>query len=63
MGIPVIQSQKDAEKINQILLQHNMLLILKPHPAQDLSNLTEIELSNFRIIYNDDLSEKDVLLY
>ena len=63
MGIPVIQSREEAETLNALLRQNNILLILKPHPSQDLSNLKEIELSNFRIIYNDDLAEKGVLLY
>lgn len=63
LGIPVIQTREEAEEINAFLKERNMLLVLKPHPAQNLSTLRDIELSNFRIIYNDYLQERNVLLY
>ena len=63
MGIPVIQTPEEAAELNELLREKNILLVLKPHPSQDLSNLIDVELSNFRIVYNAELEEKDVQLY
>lgn len=63
LGIPALRSSDEAVRLNELLKKQNTLLILKPHPAQDLSQLRKIELSNFRILYNSDLERKGVLLY
>ena len=39
-----------------------MLLIIKPHPVQDLSYLRKIDLRNIRTIYNPDLAKAGIQL-
>lgn len=62
-GIPAIDTKEEMEKVNEYLKANNCLLILKPHPVQDLSVMKETSLSNFFIISDNDLKEKDVQLY
>ena len=63
LGIPCLYSEEDCIKVNEELKKQNMLLVLKPHPAQDVSLIKSIDLSNFIIIYDKDLKEKGVQLY
>lgn len=62
-GIPAIDTVEEMKKINFFLKANNCLLILKPHPVQDLSAMNEVGLSNFFIISDNDLKQKDVQLY
>lgn len=62
-GIPAIETAEDMQKINTYLRALNCLVVLKPHPAQDLSAITEKGLSNFFIINDNALKEKGVQLY
>ena len=62
-GIPAIDTVEEMKKVNFFLKSNNCLLILKPHPVQDLSAMKEINLSNFFIISDNDLKEKGVQLY
>lgn len=62
-GIPAIDTAEEMKKINFFLKSNNCLLILKPHPVQDLSAMKDINLSNFFIISDNDLKEKGVQLY
>ncbi|MBQ8209903.1 MAG: CDP-glycerol glycerophosphotransferase family protein [Clostridia bacterium] len=62
-GIPAIETAEDMQKVNTYLKALNCLVVLKPHPAQDLSAITEKGLSNFFIINDASLKEKDVQLY
>ena len=62
-GIPAIDTVGEMKKVNFFLKSNNCLLILKPHPVQDLSAMKEINLSNFFVISDNDLKEKGVQLY
>lgn len=62
-GIPAIDTVHEMQKVNFFLKANNCLLILKPHPVQDLSAMKDINLSNFFIISDNDLKEKGVQLY
>lgn len=62
-GIPAIETAEDMLKVNTYLKALNCLVVLKPHPAQDVSAITEKGLSNFFIINDNTLKEKDVQLY
>ena len=62
-GIPAIDTAEEMQKVNFFLKANNCLLILKPHPVQDLSAMKDINLSNFFIISDNDLKEKGVQLY
>lgn len=62
-GIPAIDTKEEMEKVNEYLKANNCLLVLKPHPVQDLSVMKETSLSNFFIISDNDLKEKGIQLY
>lgn len=60
--IPLL-GEKDLIELNKMLKEKNVLLMLKFHPAQDLKNLKNIELSNILLWKNEDLENNDVNLY
>lgn len=62
-GIPCMETEEDLRRVNEYCKTVNALLILKPHPMQDLSLLSEIELSHFILLRDEDLQEKNVQLY
>ena len=62
-GIPAIETAEEMEKVNEYLKANNCLLVLKPHPVQDMSAVSEKGLSNFFIINDNALKEKGVQLY
>ncbi len=62
-GIPTLNTTDDFKTVNNFLQKNNCLLILKPHPVQDMSVTENVELSNFRIINDSDLRNNDVQLY
>ena len=49
--------------VNEYLKPVNCLIVLKPHPVQDMSVVSEKGLSNFFIINDSALKEKGVQLY
>lgn len=50
LGIPVVSSVKELEKLNRYLCENRCLLIIKIHPMQDLSAVKIKELSNIVIL-------------
>lgn len=63
LGIPVLEKVEDLKAVNQRLQEQQVLLILKPHPVQDMSLLKAETLSNFLILDNQEMDEKNVKLY
>lgn len=61
--IPLLDTQEDWEEINQKLKLLNILLVVKPHPAQKVEYIKKINLSNIAFIMNEDLVEKNIDLY
>lgn len=49
--------------INSILKQHNALMIIKHHPAQDLNRVVFKNYTNILMFSNDDFLSKNVNLY
>ena len=60
LGIPILYSEEDVRKLNDFLVEKNVLIIYKPHPAQDLSILKDMHASNLRFLYNSQLAENDI---
>lgn len=60
---PCLYTKEDCIKLNSALKENNILLILKPHPAQKLTAIKELNLSNFVTLYNEELEEKSIQLY
>lgn len=52
ISMPILYNKKIAEKVNSFAREKNTLIIVKPHPSQDVSKLTEYKLSN--LIFIDD---------
>lgn len=63
IDIPIIKNDKDWQSLNTSLLKHKILLIIKPHPAQDLKHFKVATKSNLKIVTNEDLSKKSIELY
>lgn len=62
LGLPVFQSEEDAIKLNTVLAANKLLLIIKPHPASDMSVIKEMRLSNVMFLYNSDLAAANIQL-
>ena len=60
LGIPILYSVGDVRQLNDKLSKNNILVIIKPHPAQDVSVLKNLNSSNIRLLYNDDLERFNV---
>lgn len=60
--VPLFEND-DLEKLNTDLKNKNMLLILKFHPAQDLSLLNASSLTNIYLWKNEELVERNLDLY
>lgn len=63
LGIPLISNIDEYKKINSILKSQNNLLIIKLHPAQDISSLKINDLSNIKVFTSDKFTSLDVDLY
>lgn len=62
LGIPIFYSAKSLETFNAFLEKNNVLMILKPHPAQDMDVIIDLKLSNIRILVNSQMEKADVQL-
>lgn len=63
LGLPCLYAKEDCEEVNRVLKEKNILLVLKPHPAQDLSFIKDFQLDHFRVLYDTDVAEKGIQLY
>lgn len=59
-GIPLVYDDNSINKLNKFLNDNNCLLIIKPHPAQDLSGLISLNSSNIKVIYSQDLLKQKI---
>lgn len=60
LGIPILYSEEDVKSANAYLAKSNMLIIVKPHPAQDLDRLKGFECSNIRLLDNDTMQSHGI---
>lgn len=63
LGMPLLQTRKDVGRLNDILVQENCLLVIKPHPSQDLRMMRLVEASHVAFIDDELLRKKGVSLY
>ena len=63
MGIPLIYDEEQLEAVNEKLISNNMLLIIKVHPAQDMSVIKVAQKSNVRLICDKDINAFGYSLY
>lgn len=62
-GVPLLEEEEQFEKLNERLRGNNTLLIIKLHPVQDTSNLSENPKSNIMFLSDRKLSEKGTAVY
>lgn len=63
VSFPIIYTTEIAENLNEFAKQKKVLLIIKPHPAQDISKISEMHLSNLEFINNEFLRKKSISNY
>lgn len=51
--IPVIHDEALARRVNEVAARYDILLVVKPHPVQDLSLIQTLELDHIKLIYDD----------
>ncbi len=51
--LPIIHDEKAAKTINEIAAKYGILLVVKPHPAQDLSRISFSNLDHLKLLYDD----------
>ena len=49
-ALPIIHDAQKAKQLNEIASRHGVLLVVKPHFAQDISYITNCDLSNIKFI-------------
>lgn len=59
ISIPIIYNKENARLINEEAKKNNILIVIKPHFAQDLSNIDIVNLSN--ILFIDDTFLKSII--
>lgn len=61
--LPIIHNEEIAKRINSILQENNILIVLKPHFAQDLTYIKKMELSNILFIDDSFFVQKNISSY
>lgn len=61
--IPLIQDEAFAQKLNEVAAKYDVLLVVKPHPAQDVSKIREMQLSHLRYITDEFFVEHNTSTY
>lgn len=59
-GLPIVGTFEELGVLNNILAKNNVGLVVKLHPFQDKSKVSEINMTNIVMINNDILVEKDI---
>ena len=63
LGIPIVKKESDWERINTYLLDRNIKLLLRPHPAQDMSVLQIKDCTNIIILDDNCIKRMETTLY
>lgn len=59
-GFPIVETMEQLEKVNLLLKENRIVLLIKLHPFQDKSVISKVDLSNIIMIDNDKLFEQDI---
>ncbi len=63
LGIPAIKTEKELKKLDTVLGENKVKLLLRPHPAQDLSFFNVSEMKNILIANDEYLKSINTNLY
>lgn len=61
--LPIIHDEQQAILVNRVLVEHNILIILKPHFAQDVKFIKDLKLSNILFIDDTFFEENKITSY
>lgn len=63
LSFPIVDDKTKITELNSLLSLDNSILLIKPHPMQDLVESDLDQYSNVRIVQQQGLDEKKVTLY
>ena len=63
VSMPILYDTKIAGEVNACAAKNKVLLIVKPHFAQDVTKIKSMQLSHLKFIDNDFLNEKSISNY
>lgn len=63
ISMPILYTEAEAQKLNACAKENNTLVVVKVHPAQDLSKIEEFNLSNVLFINNKFFNDKEYTNY
>lgn len=63
IAFPILYNESIAVRINNFAAEKKVLLVIKPHPAQDMRNIKSLNLSNIIFIDNTFLYENGIENY
>ncbi len=52
-ALPVIHDEETATKINESAAKYGVLVVVKPHPVQDVSLIKALDLDHLKLIYDE----------
>ena len=63
LNFPLVNTIKRMQQLNELLKKSNTVLVIKPHPMQDLNQDDLIKYSHIKVIVEDELRKHGILLY
>lgn len=63
IAMPILYNEEIAQKVNEAAQKAGVLVVVKPHFAQDVSRITTLNLSNLVFINDGFLSEHSIINY
>ena len=63
LGVPLLESEQSFGRINNSLKENGIVLIIKLHPAEDVSQMMLKNYSNILFISNKELAENNITVY
>lgn len=63
LGVPLLEKAQDFEVVDQCLIDNNVVIIIKLHPAEDTSGMKRLSNSNIMFISDKDLEEVGLTAY
>lgn len=63
ISFPIIRNAEDAEKLNDFCRNRNVLIVVKPHPNQDMTLINSLQLSNLLFIEDSFFQQHRITLY
>lgn len=62
-SLPLIHDEKNAQALNDVAHANNVLIIIKPHFAQDVSQIKKINLCNIKLIDDSFFTDNNISSY